>query len=67
MNFSLANAIPNEIQEKNQSKSVKLMELLKTDPFRPLVHLFEQHGLLTERSHLLLTTFSLLSKNNIEH
>ncbi|KAL6339068.1 hypothetical protein AAG906_024219 [Vitis piasezkii] len=36
-------------QEKNRSGITKLMEVFQTDPFRPLVLLFEHHGLLTER------------------
>lgn len=63
MNFSLANVLPTEIQEKNRSGIIKLMEVFQTDPFRPLVLLFEHHGLLTERSHLLLTDFSFVSKD----
>ncbi|WJZ91638.1 hypothetical protein VitviT2T_010692 [Vitis vinifera] len=35
--------------EKNRSGIIKLMEVFQTDPFRPLVLLFEHHGLLTER------------------
>ncbi|KAH9664566.1 ATP synthase subunit b [Citrus sinensis] len=37
-------------QEKAYEKQVsKLIDILKSDPFRPLVSLLERHGLLTER------------------
>ncbi|KAA8546787.1 hypothetical protein F0562_003216 [Nyssa sinensis] len=45
------------MQEANRSWSVKFVELFRTNPFGPLVVPLAHHGLLTERSNLLLTFF----------
>ncbi|KDP29710.1 hypothetical protein JCGZ_18645 [Jatropha curcas] len=38
-----------EMQEGNENCMAKYMDVFKTDPFRPLVHRLECHGLLTDR------------------